>query len=56
VYTAVSLELAYAGVALWRSRPRATQTSEAIQVFQARISTGAAKREGEEPVSKAEIR
>lgn len=42
VYTAVFLELLYAALALWRSRPRLEGT-EAIEAFQARMSRPAAK-------------
>jgi cytochrome c-type biogenesis protein CcsB len=55
VYTAVFLQLLYAGLALWRSRPQPIGIIEVVQVVQARILTGSVNSKGETSVTESEV-
>ena len=46
VYTAVFLQLLYAGFALWRSRPQPPGTIEVVEVLQTRKLTGSVDSKG----------
>jgi ABC-type transport system involved in cytochrome c biogenesis permease subunit len=55
VYTAVFLQLLYAGFAFWRSRPQPTGYTDVNQVHQARILTRSANSKGETSVAESEV-